>query len=156
MSQISRSRFAGAVGYHHPPFPLSDDTWNGGQFQHVYQFSPPMMIPTRIDWHDTPECHVFKADLSGFHKHDVKVEIEDGRVLCISGEKKIEKEERTDEGHRLEVAVGKFSRRFQLPENAMVDRITAHIANSTLTVTVPKKDIKKHHGHSRSIKITGV
>ena len=45
---------------------------------------------------------------------------------------------------------------FQLPENAMVDRITTHIVNSTLTVTVPKKDIKKHHGHSRSIKIISV
>ncbi|KAL9423548.1 hypothetical protein AB3S75_035605 [Citrus x aurantiifolia] len=117
---------------------------------------PPMMIPTRIDWHDTLKFHVFKADLLGFHKHDVKVEIEDRRVLCISEEKKIEKEEKTNEGHCLEVAVGKFSRHFQLLENAMVDRITTHIANSTLTVTIPKKDIKKHHGHSRSIKIIGI
>ena len=57
---------------------------------------------------------MFKAGLSRFHKHDVKVEIKYGRVLCISGEKKIEKEERTDEGHCLEVAVGKFSRRFSV------------------------------------------
>lgn len=156
MSLISSSKFSGALGYHHPPFPLSDDFWNGGQFQHVHQLAPPMMIPTQIDWHDTPECHVFKADLSGFHKHDVNVEIEDGRVLCISGEKKIENEEKTYRGHRVERAVGKFTRRFHLPENAMLDRITAHMENATLTVTVPKKDIKKHHAHSRSIKITGV
>ena len=39
----------------------------------------------RIDWKETPEAHVFKADLPGVKKEEVKVEVEDGNVLVISG-----------------------------------------------------------------------
>ena len=39
---------------------------------------------------------MFKVDLLGLNKEEVKVEVEDDRVLQISGERKMEKEEKKD------------------------------------------------------------
>ncbi|KAL5126765.1 18 class I heat shock protein [Glycine soja] len=99
---------------------------------------------TRIDWKETAEAHVFKADLPGLKKEEVKVEIEEeGRVLQISGQRTKEKEDKNDTWHRLERSSGSFLRRFRLPENAKLDQVTAAMENGVLTVTVPKVDVKK-------------
>ncbi|KAL9371508.1 hypothetical protein Peur_036648 [Populus x canadensis] len=100
-------------------------------------------VNTRIDWKETPEAHVFKADLPGLKKEEVKVEIEDDRVLQISGERNVEKEDKNDRWHRVERSSGKFLRRFKLPENAKIDQVKAGLENGVLTVTVPKEEVKK-------------
>ncbi|KAI5592572.1 hypothetical protein BDE02_04G161300 [Populus trichocarpa] len=100
-------------------------------------------VNTRIDWKETPEAHVFKADLPGLKKEEVKVEIEDDRVLRISGERNVEKEDKNDTWHRMERSSGKFLRRFRLPEDAKMDQVKASMENGVLTVTVPKEEIKK-------------
>ncbi|KAF8683637.1 hypothetical protein HU200_044563 [Digitaria exilis] len=97
----------------------------------------------RIDWKETPEAHVFKADVPGLKKEEVKVEIEDGNVLQISGERSKEREEKNDQWHRVERSSGKFLRRFRLPENAKTEQIKASMENGVLTVTVPKEEAKK-------------
>ncbi|KAI5386627.1 hypothetical protein KIW84_072960, partial [Lathyrus oleraceus] len=74
---------------------------------------------------------------------EVKVEVEDDRVLQISGERSVEKEDKNDEWHRVERSSGKFLRRFRLPENAKMDQVKASMENGVLTVTVPKEEIKK-------------
>ena len=100
-------------------------------------------VNTRIDWKETPEAHVFKADVPGLKKEEVKVEVEDDRVLHIRGERNIEKEDKNDTWHRVERSSGKFMRRFRLPENAKMDQIRASMENGVLTVTVPKLEVKE-------------
>ncbi|CAL4957982.1 unnamed protein product [Urochloa decumbens] len=107
----------------------------------------------RIDWKETPEAHVFKADLPGVKKDEVKVEVEDGNVLVISGERSKEKEDKNDKWHRVERSSGKFLRRFRLPENAKVDQVKAGLENGVLTVTVPKAEVKKPE--VKAIEISG-
>ncbi|XP_019192352.1 PREDICTED: 17.3 kDa class I heat shock protein-like [Ipomoea nil] len=106
-----------------------------------------------IDWKETPNAHVFKADVPGLRKEEVKVEMEDDRILQISGERKREMEEKGDTWHRVERSSGKFVRRFRLPENAKVDQVKASMDNGVLTVTVPKEEEKKHD--VKSIDISG-
>ncbi|PWA94578.1 Alpha crystallin/Hsp20 domain-containing protein [Artemisia annua] len=98
---------------------------------------------TRIDWKETPEAHVFKADLPGLRKEEIKVEVEDGSVLQISGERSRENEEQNDKWHRVERSSGKFMRRFRLPENAIMDEVKATMENGVLTVVVPKMEEKR-------------
>ncbi|KAI3983621.1 hypothetical protein MKX01_000633 [Papaver californicum] len=108
---------------------------------------------TRIDWKETPEAHIFRADLPGVKKEEVKVEVEEGRVLQVSGERSMAKEEKNDKWHRIERSSGKFLRRFRLPENAKVDEVKASTENGVLTVSVPK--VKEKKPEVKSIQITG-
>ncbi|MQM21359.1 hypothetical protein Taro_054397 [Colocasia esculenta] len=108
----------------------------------------------RVDWKETPEAHVFKADLPGVNKEEVKVEVEEGRILQISGQRSKEKEEKTDIWHRVERSGGSFVRRFRLPENAQVDQVKASMENGILTVTVPKEEAKKKP-EVKAIEISG-
>nr|DAD42902.1 TPA_asm: hypothetical protein HUJ06_001131 [Nelumbo nucifera] len=102
---------------------------------------------------ETPEAHVFKADLPGLKKEEVKVELAEGRILQISGERSREHEEKNDKWHRVERSSGKFLRRFRLPENARADQVKAAMENGVLTVTVPKVEVKKPE--VKAIEISG-
>jgi HSP20 family molecular chaperone IbpA len=86
-------------------------------------------------------------------KEEVKVEVEDGNVLQISGERNKEQEEKTDTWHRVERSCGRFLRRFRLPENARAEQIKASMENGVLTVTVPKEEAKKPE--VKSVQISG-
>ncbi|XP_074293987.1 17.4 kDa class I heat shock protein-like [Silene latifolia] len=98
---------------------------------------------TRVDWKETPEAHVFKVDLPGLKKEEVKVEVEEGRILQISGERSREQEEKNEKFHRVERSSGNFLRRFRLPENTKMEEVKANMENGVLTVTVPKVEEKK-------------
>ncbi|KAG7572979.1 HSP20-like chaperone [Arabidopsis suecica] len=111
------------------------------------------IVNARVDWRETPEAHVFKADLPGLKKEEVKVEIEEDSVLKISGERNVEKEDKNDTWHRVERSSGQFTRRFRLPENVKMDQVKAAMENGVLTVTVPKAETKKTD--VKSIQITG-
>ncbi|PON70844.1 Small heat shock protein HSP [Parasponia andersonii] len=100
-----------------------------------------------------PRRHTFRADVPGMKKEEVKVEVEDDRVLQISGERKMEKEDKNDTWHRVERSSGKFLRRLRLPKNAQQDQIKAAMENGVLTVTVPKEEIERPD--VKSIEISG-
>ena len=83
----------------------------------------------------------------------MKVEIEDDRVLQISGERNVEKEDKDETWHRIERSSGKFMRRFRLPENVKMDQMKASMENGVFTVTVPKEEVKQHD--VKAVEISG-
>ncbi|XP_048331006.2 16.9 kDa class I heat shock protein 1 [Ziziphus jujuba] len=93
-----------------------------------------------VDWRENDTAHIFRADLPGVKKEDLKVQVEDGNILQISGERSKEKKDKTDRWHRVERQCGSFVRRFRLPDNVDLDAIKCGLENGVLTVTVPKKE----------------
>ncbi|XP_010690464.2 18.2 kDa class I heat shock protein [Beta vulgaris subsp. vulgaris] len=112
-------------------FPFNDNSQSLSSVRETAAF-----VNARMDWKETPEAHIFKADLPGLKK-------EDGKVLQVSGERNREQEEKNDKWHRVERSSGKFLRRFRLPENAKMEEIKANMENGVLTVTIPKMEEKK-------------
>ena len=82
---------------------------------------------------------VIKADLPEVKKEDVKVTVENG-VLRITGERKLEKEEKGKKYHRVEWSYGSFLRSFVLPDGADGSKVNADFKDGVLKVRLPKNE----------------
>ena len=80
--------------------------------------------------------YLLKADLPEMKKGDVRVTVEDG-ILCVSGERKSEKEDHNTKFHRIERSFGNFRRSFTRPEDADSTKVTADFHDGVLKVHLP-------------------
>eukprot|EP00898_Chlorokybus_atmophyticus_P007356 jgi/Chlat1/7621/Chrsp64S07160 len=97
-------------------------------------------MPTAsVDVVETKDAFEFHADVPGMKKEDIKVQVLEGRVLSISGERKQEEKKEGDNYHRVERSYGSFERAFKLPENTDPSKVTAKHENGVLTITVQKR-----------------
>ena len=83
-----------------------------------------------------------EAELPEVKREDVKVTVEKG-MLRITGERKLEKEEKDKKYHRIERAYGSFERTFVLPEDAKADAVAAEFKEGVLKVHLPKSEQAK-------------
>jgi HSP20 family protein len=72
--------------------------------------------------------YLIKAELPEVKKEEIKVTVENG-VLGLSGERKLEKEEKDRKHHRIERAYGSFGRSFALPEDADAEKCLPVVLN---------------------------
>lgn len=97
-----------------------------------------------VGW--TPACDIYedeegvalRFELAGVDPKDVDVRFENG-VLTVNGERKLEREDKRDNYHRIERSYGTFTRSFSLPGTVDADRVKAETKNGVLTITLPKK-----------------
>ncbi|MQM12557.1 hypothetical protein Taro_045476 [Colocasia esculenta] len=94
------------------------------------------MASTPADVKEYPNSYVFVVDMPGIKCGEIKVQVEDN-VLVISGERRRE-DEKDVKYVRMERRVGKFMRKFSLPDDANTDAVTAICQDGVLTVTVEK------------------
>lgn len=107
-----------------------------------------------IDWKEAAEAHVLKVDVPGLKKEEIRVEVEDGEVLQISGERRKEVDE-SEKWHCVERSSGKFVRRLKLPDNVSLEGVRAAVENGVLTVTVPKMEANKKMVKVKVIDVEG-
>ncbi len=86
--------------------------------------------------------YLLKADLPEMKKDEVRVTVEDG-ILCVSGERKSEKEDQKRKFHRIERSYGNFRRSFTLPEDTDSTKVTADFRDGVLKVHLPTTTIAK-------------
>jgi HSP20 family protein len=95
-----------------------------------------------VDISEDDHGYLLKADLPEMKKDDVKVTVEDG-ILSVSGERKVEKDDRKKKFHRIERCFGSFRRSFTLPEDADSTKVTAEFRDGVLKVQLPTTPIAR-------------
>lgn len=95
-----------------------------------------------VDVSEDDKEYLIKAELPEVKKEDVKVNVEDG-TLTLSGERKLEKEEKNKKYHRIERAYGSFERSFTLPDDADGAKVSAECKDGILKVHLPKNPAAK-------------
>lgn len=79
---------------------------------------------------------VFRADLPGLSRDDVKVDVSDD-TLTIHGERKHEKKEQREGYFYSECSHGSFYRAIPIPDGTDTSKVTAEFRNGVLEVTMP-------------------
>jgi len=79
------------------------------------------------------------ADVPGVEPNDIEVHMENG-VLSIKGERREEHKEEKEGYKRIERTYGNFHRRFNLPDTADAEGITAKSRNGSLEISIPKRE----------------
>ena len=102
----------------------------------------PRRFVLSTDLAETETHYVLKADLPGVAESDVSIELDDN-VLTVSGERKVEQEEKREGFHRVERSFGRFRRSLTLPDGVDADAIAATFDKGVLEIRIPKPEQRK-------------
>jgi HSP20 family protein len=98
----------------------------------------------------TPQVDIFEDDnqikvtvaLPGLDQKEVKVNVENN-MLTISGERRLEHEDKKDKYSRVEQFYGSFSRSFTLPHTVDGAKADATMEKGVLTIVLPQREEAK-------------
>ena len=134
MSIIRRGRYW--------PFKILDsflgDFWDFPDFTLMRM---PRIKSPLLDIKEKGEIYVLTAEVPGFSKDDINIEVKDN-MLTISSEHKEEKEEEKEGYIYKERSHRSFSRSLRIPKGITPEEITAKLEDGLLTLHIPKKEPK--------------
>ena len=101
----------------------------------------------KTDITDTGDAFKLEADLPGFDKKDIHLDV-NGDTLTIHAERKAEQEEKDDKNNyvRCERSFGSYSRQFDL-SSVDADHMKATYDNGVLKLEMPKKALPDSARH---------
>ena len=91
----------------------------------------------KVNVRETGEAIEITAEVPGLKPEDIELTLT-GDVLTLKGEKKDEREEKTEDYHLVERSYGHFQRSFRLPVEVDRAKLAATHKDGVLTVTLPK------------------
>jgi len=91
----------------------------------------------KVDIRETEEEVELTFEIPGMKRDDIKVTL-NGDQLTISGERKLDREDKDSGYVRREISTGSFSRSFTLPDYVNRDKISADYKDGLLTVGLAK------------------
>lgn len=91
-----------------------------------------------VDIFEDAESITITAEVAGVRPEELHVSVEDN-VLTISGERKLERDERKEGYHRIERSYGSFSRSFSLPDTVDGENVHAEKKDGVLEIRLPKR-----------------
>ncbi len=100
-------------------------------------WAPPVDI-----YHNGDYEVVLKAELPDMTREEIDITVDSG-TLTIKGEKKLSKEVKEEQYHRIERHYGTFSRSFSLPQTVDAAKVAAEYKNGVLTVRLPLREEAK-------------
>ncbi len=111
-------------------------------FEEVSNVETERLFAPVVDVYETDSELVIKAEIPGAKKEDIEVSIKDNAVH-IRGEKKEEREEKTETVHRVERFYGKFERLIPLPTDVKAEEAKAEYKDGVLEIRIPKAETVK-------------
>lgn len=107
----------------------------------AYPAFPEIRVPL-IDLEDRGKDFLLKAELPGFKKEDIEIEVQEDS-LEITGRVGWKYDKKAKGYVCKERACESFNRIVQLPEEVNTDAVTANLADGILEIVLPKKKPKK-------------
>lgn len=103
-------------------------------------WNPTFRSDFKVDLQDKGNTYVIEADLPGFKKEDLRVDIQ-GNYLTIHAKRQMEQEQKSESGNyiRRERSYGTFSRSFDI-SSVKAEEITAEYTDGVLKLHLPKKE----------------
>jgi HSP20 family protein len=95
------------------------------------KFTPP------VDIYENEHKLIVKFEVPGMEEKDIEVRIENNTLL-VTGERKMEKEEKLENYQRVERYYGTFSRSFVLPTTLELETACAEYKQGVLSITFNK------------------
>jgi len=97
-------------------------------------------LPMNV-WEDEQKLYV-EVEVPGLKLEDLRIEITEGNVLTIQGERKAP-EVAKGAWHRQERGFGKFARALELPYPVEAEKVEAKFVNGVLFVSLPRAEAAK-------------
>jgi HSP20 family protein len=77
-------------------------------------------------------------EVPGIDEKDIDIRLENN-LLTVRGERKLEKETKEENYHRIERSYGSFTRSFSLPNTVNTEEVKADYAKGVLTIHLGKR-----------------